>query len=88
MVLDRINKSEPRISTTLSFTSINSSILRQKQANDREAQRAIRQRTRENIEGLEKRIKELLSDNLVFKEEQGRNIELEEEVAWLQKVLG
>lgn len=35
--------------------------LAKKRANDREAQRAIRERTRNQIEGLEKRIKELES---------------------------
>ncbi|KAH6668486.1 hypothetical protein B0J14DRAFT_166812 [Halenospora varia] len=78
---------------TRSVATLNEGQLARKRANDREAQRAIRQRRREHIERLEKRIKELSSEgpsddpdfDLAFKEAQRRNVELEQELAWLRK---
>lgn len=70
---------------------MNAEQLARKRANDREAQRAIRQRTREHIERLENRIKEL-SDNspgtdAALEAVQRRNAELEEELRQLRKTL-
>ena len=64
--------------------------LERKRANDREAQRAIRQRTKEQIESLQKRVAELsvherASDELVATAQ--RNKELEEENLLLRSKL-
>jgi hypothetical protein len=64
--------------------------LARKRANDREAQRNIRQRTRDYIESLERRIQEFSGD-----QENGRNLDaverrntqLEKEVGHLREVL-
>lgn len=65
--------------------------LERKRANDREAQRAIRQRTKEHIEQLEQRISELSSagggSNEQLFELLRRNKELEEENAQLRAAL-
>lgn len=62
-----------------------------KRAADREAQRAIRQRTREHIQNLEQRIDELSRNGLAeepFLEEMKRkNVELEEEISRLKVTL-
>ena len=67
---------------TRSVSTLNAAQLERKRANDREAQRAIRQRTKEQIESLEKKVAELskyegLRDELVGAQQ--RNKELEEE---------
>lgn len=76
---------------TRSVTTLNAEQLARKRANDREAQRAIRQRTREHIERLENRIKELSENNpesdAAFEAVQRRNAELEEELRQLRKTL-
>lgn len=80
---------------TRSVITLDAEKLARKRANDREAQRAIRQRTRDYIECLEKRIQELSSEvssddpcfDFAFKEAQGKNIELEQELAQLHKLL-
>ena len=73
------------------MTTLNAEQLARKRANDREAQRAIRQRTREHIERLENRIKELSENNpesdAAFDAVQRRNAELEEELRQLRKTL-
>ena len=67
---------------TRSVSTLSAAQLERKRANDREAQRAIRARTKEHIEKLEKRIHELTSSD--ERNEQllaalKRNKELEEE---------
>ncbi len=67
---------------TRSVSTLSAAQLERKRANDREAQRAIRQRTKEHIEQLEKRIVELSSDNETSEQlvvTLKRNKELEEE---------
>jgi len=59
-----------------------------KRAHDREAQRAIRQRTREHINRLENRIAELLKERSLdsqVQELERRNAQLEEEVAHMRQ---
>lgn len=76
-------KKRPSRAGTRSVTSLSAAQLERKRANDREAQRAIRQRTKEHIEKLEKRIEELQvsgdRDELIK-----RVKELEEENAFLR----
>lgn len=71
-----------------SVTKLSAEQLVRKRAADREAQRAIRQRTRERIQNLEERIKELSGDDPAdesFLEEMMRkNVELEEEIRRLK----
>lgn len=67
---------------TRSVSTLSAAQLERKRANDREAQRAIRQRTKEHIEKLEKRIAELSSGSESNEQLLGalkRNKELEEE---------
>jgi chromosome segregation ATPase len=61
-----------------------------KRANDREAQRSIRQRTKNHIEELERRIQDLSGehDDKNIEELQRRNAELEQELRQLKEVLG
>ncbi|KAL1296617.1 hypothetical protein AAFC00_000107 [Neodothiora populina] len=77
---------------TRSVTTLSAAQLERKRANDREAQRAIRQRTKDHIEALERRINELSMshDNRekTFVATQQRNQELEEENAYLRSRLG
>ncbi|TKA75006.1 hypothetical protein B0A49_05653 [Cryomyces minteri] len=76
---------------TRSVTTLSVAQLERKRANDREAQRAIRQRTKEHIEQLEKRIAEL-AVHQEASEKLGqvlqRNRELEEENEFLRNRLG
>ena len=72
---------------TRSVSTLSPAQLERKRANDREAQRAIRARTKEHIEKLERRIHELTSSD--ERNEQliaalKRNRELEEENAMLR----
>jgi hypothetical protein len=65
--------------------------LERKRANDREAQRAIRQRTKDHIDSLERNVNELrvahdASEKIVVVTQQ-RNRELEEENAYLRAKL-
>lgn len=73
---------------TRSVKTLSAAQLAHKRANDREAQRAIRQRTKNRIEGLEKSILELHQILDAWKESasvmQQRNMELEEEVSHLR----
>ncbi|KAH6674331.1 hypothetical protein B0J14DRAFT_480362, partial [Halenospora varia] len=73
---------------TRSVATLSEAQLARKRANDREAQRSIRQRTKERIERLEQRIKELTeeqNDDRSFEEVQRRNEELEEELRALKE---
>lgn len=70
---------------TRSVTTLSAAQLERKRANDREAQRAIRQRTKDHIETLEHRINELTVNE---EKTQRRNRELEEENAYLKNRLG
>lgn len=75
---------------TRSVSTLSPAQLERKRANDREAQRAIRQRTKEHIEKLEKRILELSSHderNTQLLTALKRNKELEEENAMLKASL-
>ncbi|KAH7313850.1 hypothetical protein B0I35DRAFT_279447 [Stachybotrys elegans] len=74
---------------TRSVSSLSPAQLERKRANDREAQRAIRQRTRVHIEKLEADV-EGLKASIAFKNLQAlsqRNAELEREVAALKEAL-
>lgn len=73
---------------TRSVSTLSAAQLERKRANDREAQRAIRQRTKDHIDHLEKSVHELRatqesSEQLVAVTQQ-RNRELEEENAYLR----
>lgn len=73
---------------TRSVTSLSAAQLERKRANDREAQRAIRQRTKDHIDSLEKSINDLRlsqdADKRALAATQQRNRDLEEEVAYLR----
>ena len=73
---------------TRSVSTLSAAQLERKRANDREAQRAIRQRTKDHIDGLESTITELrrsqeASDKISLATRQ-RNRELEEENSYLR----
>jgi hypothetical protein len=76
---------------TRSVTTLSAAQLERKRANDREAQRAIRQRTKDHIENLEKAISELRgsqeSNEKIVAVTCQRNRELEEENAFLRSRL-
>lgn len=69
-----------------SVTHLSKAQLARKRANDREAQRNIRQRTKEHIENLERKVKELEQGSRASSMERvlKRNRELEEEVEKLR----
>lgn len=74
------------------MSTLSSAQLERKRANDREAQRAIRQRTKDHIDGLERTVHELRNanesnENMVVMT-QRRNRELEEENGYLRSKLG
>ena len=72
------------------MAALNPDQLARKRANDREAQRAIRQRTKEHIETLERRIRNLSEGHDSEKEldeVRRRNSELEAELAFLKESL-
>ncbi|RYC64220.1 hypothetical protein CHU98_g1997 [Xylaria longipes] len=76
---------------TRSVSTLTPSQLARKRANDREAQRAIRARTKEHIENLEREIDELRSQqsrDQTVRDLLGRNRALEEEVKQLRESLG
>jgi regulator of replication initiation timing len=79
-------KRRPSRAGTRSVTTLTAAQLERKRANDREAQRAIRQRTKDHIESLERRIAELTSnhDNQRLLEVMQRNDQLEQENAMLR----
>jgi len=75
---------------TRSVATLTPEQLARKRANDREAQRSIRQRTRDHIESLEQRIRDLSrdrQDERNIDEIQRRNEELEEELKRLKDIL-
>lgn len=85
-------KKRPSRAGTRSVTTLSAAQLERKRANDREAQRAIRQRTKEHIEKLERRIAELTSGDDDNEREQlvaalKRNKELEDENTFLRSKL-
>jgi len=73
---------------TRSVTSLSAAQLERKRANDREAQRAIRQRTKDHIYSLEKDLNELRASHeaneRLLAVTQRRNQELEEENTYLR----
>lgn len=76
---------------TRSVTTLSAAQLERKRANDREAQRAIRQRTKDHVDSLEKSINDLritqdLNEKLIAASQQ-RNKELEEENIYLRSRL-
>ncbi|KAK4541866.1 hypothetical protein LTR36_007230 [Oleoguttula mirabilis] len=77
---------------TRSVTTLSAAQLERKRANDREAQRAIRQRTKDHIDNLEKNLSDLRgsqeSNEKLVATTQQRNHELEEENAYLRSKLG
>ncbi|KAH7356771.1 hypothetical protein BKA65DRAFT_592326 [Rhexocercosporidium sp. MPI-PUGE-AT-0058] len=75
---------------TRSVASLTPEQLARKRANDREAQRSIRQRTKTHIEELEQRIRDLSQnqDAKGFEQIERRNAELEEELRQLRELLG
>ncbi|KAF2656910.1 hypothetical protein K491DRAFT_595950 [Lophiostoma macrostomum CBS 122681] len=82
-------KRRPSRAGTRSVTTLTQAQLERKRANDREAQRAIRQRTKDHIEGLEKKIRELAAQqdtnsSTKMIELMRRNEELEAENAVLR----
>ncbi|KAK8194314.1 hypothetical protein M8818_007503 [Zalaria obscura] len=85
-------KKRPSRAGTRSVNTLSAAQLERKRANDREAQRAIRQRTKDHIETLERRITELSvsqdAHEKVLAATQQRNRELEEENAYLKGRLG
>jgi TolA-binding protein len=73
---------------TRSVSTLSATQLERKRANDRESQRALRQKTRDHIDGLERTISELRDsqdkrDKIVLALKQ-RNRELEEENSYLR----
>lgn len=72
---------------TRKVTSLTAEQLERKRANDREAQRTIRQRTKEHIETLERQVAELRAKGEQFDEVVRRNGLLEEEVRQLKHQL-
>jgi hypothetical protein len=83
-------KRRPSRAGTRSVSTLTAAQLERKRANDREAQRAIRQRTKEHIENLERRIAELTATNETGAKLMAalkRNEELEQENAILRNRL-
>ncbi|TAQ90970.1 hypothetical protein B7494_g695 [Chlorociboria aeruginascens] len=74
---------------TRSVANLSPAQLARKRANDREAQRSIRQRTKEHIESLQSRIRDLQSKNgnELLGDALRRNRELEEELRQLRSSL-
>ena len=77
---------DPRVGTR-SVNTLSTAQLERKRANDREAQRIIRQRTKEHIEDLERQVAELPEVKDQLSKSQQRNVELEAQVASLQRQL-
>ena len=83
-------KRRPSRAGTRSVSTLTAAQLERKRANDREAQRAIRQRTKEHIEYLERRVAELSATNETsakLMQALKRNEELEQENAILRSRL-
>ncbi|KAL5377040.1 hypothetical protein PMIN06_011351 [Paraphaeosphaeria minitans] len=82
-------KKRPSRAGTRSVTTLTAAQLERKRANDREAQRAIRQRTKDHIEGLERQVRDLTAQigtnsSTKMMELMRRNEELEQENALLR----
>ena len=83
-------KKRPSRAGTRSVSTLTQAQLERKRANDREAQRAIRQRTKDHIEALERQIRELAAtsdSNGKLMQAMQRNQELEQENALLRSRL-
>lgn len=83
-------KKRPSRAGTRSVSTLTAAQLERKRANDREAQRAIRQRTKDHIEALESQIRELAATsdaNGKLMQAMQRNQELEQENALLRSRL-
>ncbi|KAL4895690.1 hypothetical protein BDV59DRAFT_199682 [Aspergillus ambiguus] len=72
---------------TRKVTSLSAEQLERKRANDREAQRTIRQRTKEHIERLEHQVAELKSKGEQYDDIMRRNAVLENEIRALRQQL-
>jgi phage I-like protein len=72
---------------TRKVTSLTAEQLERKRANDREAQRTIRQRTKEHIENLEHQVAELSAKGEQMDRVIERNAALEAEIAHLRQQL-
>ena len=72
---------------TRSVSMLSPAQLERKRANDREAQRTIRQRTREHIENLEKQVSELSEHKEHLDEALQQNAALETEIEHLKQQL-
>jgi mevalonate kinase len=84
------SKKRPSRAGTRSVSTLTQAQLERKRANDREAQRAIRQRTKDHIDALERQIRELAatSDSSgKLMQAMQRNQELEQENALLRSRL-
>jgi TolA-binding protein len=77
---------DPRVGTR-SVNTLSDAQLERKRANDREAQRIIRQRTREHIENLERQVAELGDQKEQLNKALQHNAELEARVVQLQQQL-
>jgi myosin heavy subunit len=77
---------DPRVGTR-SVNTLSDAQLERKRANDREAQRIIRQRTREHIENLERQVAELGEQKEQLNKALQHNAELEAQIAQLQQQL-
>ncbi|CAO2657891.1 Nn.00g071510.m01.CDS01 [Neocucurbitaria sp. VM-36] len=83
------SKKRPSRAGTRSVTTLTAAQLERKRANDREAQRAIRQRTKDHIDTLERQVRDLTvqlesSSSTKMMELMRRNEELEQENAVLR----
>ncbi|KAG9229475.1 hypothetical protein BJ875DRAFT_344062, partial [Amylocarpus encephaloides] len=74
---------------TRSVATLNAEQLDRKRKNDRLGQQEIRKRTKDYIKRLEKKVEELSDPefDLALEKAHRKNIELEQELAWLQKLL-
>lgn len=86
-------KKRPSRAGTRSVTTLTAAQLERKRANDREAQRAIRQRTKDHIDTLERQVRDLTvqlesSSSSKMIDLMRRNEELEQENAMLRARLG
>jgi hypothetical protein len=87
------SKKRPSRAGTRSVTTLTAAQLERKRANDREAQRAIRQRTKDHIDTLERQVRDLTaqldnSSSTRMMELMRRNEELEQENSVLRARLG
>ncbi|EAW07343.1 bZIP transcription factor [Aspergillus clavatus NRRL 1] len=72
---------------TRKVTTLSAEQLARKRANDREAQRTIRQRTKEHIERLQSQVAELQAKNQQYDDVLRRNAVLEQEIKGLRQQL-